>query len=227
MMKIFNKILWGIKPPENKSDIWFDGDVFKIYRKGDWEAITIEIDAASKLADVIKNINDVYQTKLNAGDGIVLEDSKISTNKIFQVVGELPKTGDFNTIYLLTLNDTTLGSYAYVDNDWREITSTIFVDDTLSLSSNNPVKNSTLTAKFNSIAKELNDVVDYTNELVNNKFFIIENNLSAIEKELDNAFTSSDVASDSELEKMLEEVFASNYYYYGASGIGEFDLINE
>ena len=209
MIKIFNRILWGIKPPENNSDIWFDGEVFKIYRKGEWEAITIEIDAAAKLADIIKDVDSVYQTKLSAGDGIILEDSKISTNKIFQVVGELPKTGDFNTVYLLTLNDTTIGSYVYVDNEWKEITSTIFVDDTLSLSSNNPVKNSTLTTKFNSIEKEINNVIDYTNELVNNKFSIIEDHFSAIEKKLDYTFTFSDVADDGELEKMFEEVFYS------------------
>lgn len=209
MIKIFNRVLWGIKPPENNSDIWFDGEVFKIYRKGEWEAITIEIDAVAKLADIIKDIDSVYQTKLSVGDGIVLEDSKISTNKIFQVVGELPETGDFNTIYLLTLNDTTLGSYVYVDNDWREITSTIFVDDTLSLSSDNPVRNSTLTTKFNSIDKKINDVVDYTNELVNTKFSTIKDSFSAIEKKLDYTFTLSDVANDSELEKMFEKVFSS------------------
>lgn len=226
-MKIFNKILWGIKPPENKSDIWFDGDVFKIYRKGDWEAITIEIDAASKLADVIKNINDVYQTKLTEGDGILLEDSKISVRRMFQVVSKLPNKGDYNTIYLLVENNKEIGSYTYINDSWKEITSTIFVDDTLSLSSDNPVKNSTLTTKFNSITKEINDVVAYTNELVNTKFSTIKDSFSAIEKELDNTFTFSDVADDGELEKMFEKVFASNYYYYGASGVGEFDLINE
>lgn len=227
MIKTFNRILWSRKPPENNSDIWFNGDVFKIYRKGAWEAITVEINAVAKLADVIKDIDSVYQTKLSAGDGIVLEDSKISTNKIFQVVGELPETGDFNTIYLLTLNDTTLGSYVYVDNDWREITSNIFVDDVLSLSSDNPVRNSTLTTKFNSIDKKINDVVAYTNELVNTKFSTIKDSFSVIEKKLDNTFTFSDVADNSELEKMFENIFASNYYYYGVSGIGEFDLINE
>lgn len=209
MIKIFNRILWGIKPPENKSDIWFDGDVFKIYRKGDWEAITIEIDAASKLADVIKNINDVYQAKLTEGDGILLEDSKISVRRMFQVVSKLPNKGDYNTIYLLVENNKEIGSYTYINDSWKEITSTIFVDDTLSLSSDNPVKNSTLTTKFNSIEKEINNVIDYTNELVNNKFSIIEDNFSAIEKKLDYTFTFSDVADDGELEKMFEEVFYS------------------
>lgn len=151
MIKIFNRILWGIKPPENNSDIWFDGEVFKIYRKGEWEAITIEIDAAAKLADIIKDVDNVYQTKLSAGDGIILEDSKISTNKIFQVVGELPETGDFNTVYLLTLNDTTIGSYVYVDNEWMSLVSTIEIDKNLNIYSTNPVENKAVTKKIESL----------------------------------------------------------------------------
>lgn len=151
MIKIFNRILWGIKPPENKSDIWFDGDVFKIYRKGDWEAITIEIDAASKLADVIKNINDVYQTKLTEGDGILLEDSKISVRRMFQVVSELPKTGEYNTIYLLVENNKEIGSYIYVNNEWMSLVSTIEIDKNLNIYSTNPVENKAVTKKIESL----------------------------------------------------------------------------
>lgn len=168
-MKIFNKILWGIKPPENKSDIWFDGDVFKIYRKGDWEAITIEIDAASKLADVIKNINDVYQTKLTEGDGILLEDSKISVRRMFQVVSKLPNKGDYNTIYLLVENNKEIGSYTYINDSWKEITSTIFIDDTLSLSSENAVQNKVITEELNNKVDKVSgkqlSTEDFTTEL--------------------------------------------------------------
>lgn len=168
-MKIFNKILWGIKPPENKSDIWFDGDVFKIYRKGDWEAITIEIDVASKLADVIKNINDVYQTKLTEGDGILLEDSKISVRRMFQVVSKLPNKGDYNTIYLLVENDKEIGSYTYINDSWKEITSTIFIDDILSLSSENAVQNKVITEELNNKVDKVSgkqlSTEDFTTEL--------------------------------------------------------------
>lgn len=151
MIKIFNRILWGIKPPENKSDIWFDGDVFKIYRKGDWEAITIEIDAASKLADVIKNINDVYQTKLTEGDGILLEDSKISVRRMFQVVDRLPKIGEYNTIYLLVENNKEIGSYIYINNEWMSLVSTIEIDKNLNIYSTNPVENKAVTKKIESL----------------------------------------------------------------------------
>lgn len=168
-MKIFNKILWGIKPPENKSDIWFDGDVFKIYRKGDWEAVTIEIDAASKLTDVIKNINDVYQTKLTEGDGILLEDSKISVRRMFQVVSKLPNKGDYNTIYLLVENNKEIGSYTYINDSWKEITSTIFIDDILSLSSENAVQNKVITEELNNKVDKVSgkqlSTEDFTTEL--------------------------------------------------------------
>jgi hypothetical protein len=39
-MKTFNEIVWSKKEPINKNDIWFDGTVFKIYKDGEWQAIT-------------------------------------------------------------------------------------------------------------------------------------------------------------------------------------------
>ena len=53
-MKIFNKIVWSTKEPQNKNDIWFDGSTFQIYRNGTWESITLDIDSAEKVAEVIK-----------------------------------------------------------------------------------------------------------------------------------------------------------------------------
>lgn len=159
MIKIFNKILWGIKPPENRSDIWFDGEVFKIYRKGEWEAITIEIDTATKIADILKDIDSVYQTKLTEGEGILLEDSKISVRRMFQVVEELPETGEYNTIYLLVKGDKELGSYTYINNKWVGIASnntpTITVDTDLSPTSTNPVENRIITETIANINKLL------------------------------------------------------------------------
>ena len=159
MIKIFNKILWGIKPPENKSDIWFDGGVFKIYRKGEWEAITIDIDSAAKIADILKNIDGVYQSKLVPGEGILLEGSKISVKRMFQVVDELPPIGDYNTIYFLS-NATKSGSYTYINNAWEEIASSIDVDDHLSLTSANPVQNRVITDFLNSIKKSLSSKLE-------------------------------------------------------------------
>ena len=158
MIKIFNRILWGIKPPENRSDIWFDGEVFKIYRKGEWEAITIEIDAAAKLADIIKGIDNVYQTKLVEGEGILLEDSKISVKRMFQVVNELPKTGEYNTIYLLVKNNKESGSYTYFNNKWINISSSITVDNYLSTTSTNPVENKIITKKIETLDNTIHNL---------------------------------------------------------------------
>lgn len=39
-MKIFNKTIWSKEEPINKNDIWFDGTSFRIYKDGEWQAIT-------------------------------------------------------------------------------------------------------------------------------------------------------------------------------------------
>lgn len=41
-MRIFNKIIESNKEPSNYNDIWFDGISFKIYKEGEWQAITSE-----------------------------------------------------------------------------------------------------------------------------------------------------------------------------------------
>ena len=77
-MKIFNKIVWSSKEPNNHNDIWFDGTTFQIYNNGTWESITLEIEAAEKVAEVIKGVSNVYQEKLQQGDSIIIDDNKIS-----------------------------------------------------------------------------------------------------------------------------------------------------
>ncbi len=80
-MKIFNKIIWSKKPPENKNDIWFDGSVFKINSADDWKAATLDMESASKIADIIEDISNVYQEKLNPGKGIIIENNTISIDE--------------------------------------------------------------------------------------------------------------------------------------------------
>ena len=79
-MRIFNKIVESKTEPSNKSDIWFDGEVFKIYKAGEWQAFTIELDAANTIKNIIDNASNVYQEKLTAGEGISIENNVISTD---------------------------------------------------------------------------------------------------------------------------------------------------
>ena len=48
-MRFFNLIVETPNPPEDKNVIWFDGEVFKIYKAGKWQAFTIELDAANTI----------------------------------------------------------------------------------------------------------------------------------------------------------------------------------
>ena len=44
-MKLFNKFVQSVKEPQNKSDIWFDGKVLKVYQYGEWQQITHDINS--------------------------------------------------------------------------------------------------------------------------------------------------------------------------------------
>ena len=77
-MKILNKFIWSKTEPKNKNDVWFDGSVFRLFKEEEWQAFTLPIDVAEKVAEVIKNASEVYQEKLEAGYGIVIEDNVIS-----------------------------------------------------------------------------------------------------------------------------------------------------
>lgn len=79
-MKIFNKFIWSKKEPSNKNDIWFDGSTWRMYTEEAWQSFTLPIDAADKVAKVLENASEVYQEKLNAGYGIVIEGNTISVD---------------------------------------------------------------------------------------------------------------------------------------------------
>ena len=124
-MKIFNKFVWSKKEPSNTNDIWFDGSVFSLYKEDKWKAFTLPLDAAEKVAEVIKNASNVYQEKLFAGNGIKIENNVISTSQMFQIVDSLPPIGEYNTIYLLYSKDSEYNNqlieYIYVDNKWEQL----------------------------------------------------------------------------------------------------------
>lgn len=124
-MKILNKFVWSKTEPSNKNDVWFDGSVFNLYRNDTWEAFTLPIDAAEKVAEVIKDASKVFQEKLIAGKGIKLEDNVISTTQLFRVVDKLPLYGDKDTIYLVASSDTEdtnkLIEYTYINNSWEKL----------------------------------------------------------------------------------------------------------
>ena len=77
-MRLFNKIVLSKKAPTNKSDIWYDGSVFKIFDDDDWWAITVDVEAATQVNKVIENALNVFQAKLTPGRGISIKDNIIS-----------------------------------------------------------------------------------------------------------------------------------------------------
>ena len=77
-MKILNKFIWSKKEPSNKNDIWFDGSTWKMYTEEAWQSFTLSVDDADKVAKVLENASEVYQEKLNAGYGIVIDGNTIS-----------------------------------------------------------------------------------------------------------------------------------------------------
>lgn len=95
-MKIFNKFIWSKKEPSNKNDIWFDGSTWRMYTEEAWQSFTLPVDAADKVAKVIENASEVYQEKLNAGEGIIIENNVISA--ILQDLSEYAKIDDIATI---------------------------------------------------------------------------------------------------------------------------------
>ena len=79
-MKILNKFIWSKKEPKNKNDIWFDGSTWRMYTEEAWQSFTLPVDAADKVAKVLENASEVYQEKLDAGYGIVIEGNTISVD---------------------------------------------------------------------------------------------------------------------------------------------------
>lgn len=126
-MKILNKFIWSKKEPSNKNDIWFDGSTWKMYTEEAWQSFTLPVDAADKVAKVIENASEVYQEKLNAGYGIIIEGNTISVDD--SNVWEAIETLQQNKVEQIQLND-------YVSLDRYVSTSQMLIDNVGELDSN-------------------------------------------------------------------------------------------
>lgn len=63
-MKIFNKLVLSKKEPQNKNDIWFDGEYINLYKEGSWKAFTIPLDAAHEIKRIIEEDKSILQREL-------------------------------------------------------------------------------------------------------------------------------------------------------------------
>ena len=124
-MRIFNKFVWSKKAPKNENDIWFDGSVWKMFSQGEWEAFTVEKEAATKINKLIEDSFRVYQEKLTAGKGIKIENNTISTTSLFSIVNYLPDIGEENIIYLLYSTEAEdknkFVEYIWLSNKWEKL----------------------------------------------------------------------------------------------------------
>ena len=73
MIKIYNKIIESVKPPENKNDIWLNKGIFYIYKQGEWVAFTVDVQTVNKLKEMVEE--GVF---LIPGEGIIIEDNEIN-----------------------------------------------------------------------------------------------------------------------------------------------------
>ena len=124
-MKIYNKIVESITPPKNENDIWLNNGVFHIYKQNEWQAFTLPLDSAEKVEDLLKEASSIYQEKLQAGNGIIIENNTISATSLFQIVDTLPNTGKTDRIYLLYSDSAEEGNelieYIWVNSKWELI----------------------------------------------------------------------------------------------------------
>ena len=131
-MKILNKFIWSKKEPSNKNDIWFDGSTWRMYTEEAWQSFTLPVDAADKVAKVIENASEVYQEKLNAGYGIIIEGNTISVDDSILYddsdVWEAIETLQQNKVEQIQLND-------YVPLDRYTSTSQVIMDNISELNS--------------------------------------------------------------------------------------------
>lgn len=149
-MKILNKFIWSKKEPSNKNDVWFDGSTWRMYTEEAWQSFTLPIDAADKVAKVLENVSEVYQEKLNAGYGIVIEGNTISVDD--SAVWEAIETLQRNKVEQIQLND-------YVPLDRYTSTSQVIMDNISELNSSKLNKTDVATINGQSLTEGGNIVV--------------------------------------------------------------------
>ena len=150
-MKILNKFIWSKKEPSNKNDIWFDGSTWKMYTEEAWQSFTLPVDAADKVAKVIENASEVYQEKLNAGYGIIIEGNTISVDD--SNVWEAIETLQQNKVEQIQLND-------YVPLDRYASTSQVLIHNISELNSTKLNKTDVATINGQSLIEGGNVVIE-------------------------------------------------------------------
>ena len=156
-MKIFNKFIWSKKEPSNKNDIWFDGSTWRMYTEEAWQSFTLPVDAADKVAKVIENASEVYQEKLNAGYGIIIEGNTISVDDSVLYddsdVWEAIETLQQNKVEQIQLND-------YVPLDRYSSTSQVLIHNISELNSTKLNKTDVATINGQSLIEGGNVVIE-------------------------------------------------------------------
>lgn len=155
-MKIFNKFIWSKKEPSNKNDIWFDGSTWRMYTEEAWQSFTLPVDAADTLTKMLENASEVYQEKLNAGYGIVIEGNTISVDESILYddsdVWEAIETLQQNKVEQTQLND-------YVPLDRYVSTSQVLMDNIGELTSTKLNKTDVATINGQSLTEGGNIVI--------------------------------------------------------------------
>lgn len=123
-MKIFNKIIWSNKEPQNKNDIWFDGRILRVYKEVDWQPIVLD----SETADIINELLEDFQEKLIPGDNITIKGNVISS------------TGGTKDVYVGTEEPTEEGIKIWI-NPKLQGKLPVTIENSLSDSSTNLVQN--------------------------------------------------------------------------------------
>lgn len=156
-MKILNKFIWSKKEPSNKNDIWFDGSTWRMYTEEAWQSFTLPIDAADKVAKVIENASQVYQEKLNAGYGIIIEGNTISVDDsdVWEAIEVLQQ----NKVEQIQLND-------YVPLDRYVSTSQVLMDNISELASIKLDKADVATINGQSLTEGGNIVIEENSKII-------------------------------------------------------------
>lgn len=100
-MRIFNKFVESKKEPSNKNDIWFDGEIARIYKEEEWQDIT----ASLKTINQLKSYIDAFEVKQNGdvyikGIGGFTGTNSDSSKSVQEVINEL-----VNKLNEITTND--------------------------------------------------------------------------------------------------------------------------
>ena len=152
-MKILNKFIWSKKEPSNKNDIWFDGSTWRMYTEEAWQSFTLPVDAADEVTKMLENASEVYQEKLNAGYGIIIEGNTISVDD--SNVWEAIETIQQNKVEQTQLND-------YVPLDRWASTSQVLIENISELNSTKLNKTDVATINGQSLIEGGDIVIDDT-----------------------------------------------------------------